>query len=229
MSSTIVRPKLLPRRPSRVVVAFNPNDDELRDSRTKCAKACAEYNSLKETVSSLERGNKFKNILSRSALHHAAPTKVQAPFHIDYGLRVFIHETAYIERNCTITDTPVADVKIGKYVSIGPNVSIVSAAPPPTKMNIDNLARGHRELLGEPITISDGVWIGASAIIGPGVTIGEGAIVSAGAVVLDNIPAYAEVRGNPAKIVDTDEVRQTAEKEVGFDHDSPRFVYYEVR
>ncbi|KAI1088939.1 trimeric LpxA-like protein [Rostrohypoxylon terebratum] len=222
MSSMIAGPKLLPRRPSRVVVAFNPNDDELRELHTRCIKACAEYNSLSGSASSLERGNKFKNILSQSAVHHAAPTKVQAGFHMDYGLRVFIHETAYIERRCTIVDTPVADVKIGKFVSIGPNVTIASAAPPPTKMNIENLARGCRELLGEPVTIGDGVWIGASAIIGPGVTIGEGAVVSAGAVVLDNVPAYAEVRGNPARIVDKDEARQTAEKEVGSDHDNYR-------
>ncbi|KAI2463063.1 trimeric LpxA-like protein [Annulohypoxylon bovei var. microspora] len=212
MSSMIAGPALLPRRPSKIVVAFDPNDDELREVRTTCAKACAEYNTTDETASSLERGNKFKNILSRSALHHAAPTKVQTPFYMEYGLRVFIHETAFIDRDCKIVDTPVADIKIGKYASIGPNVSIVSAAPPPTRINIENLARGRRELTGEPVTIGNGAWIGASVVIGPGVTIGEGAMVSAGAVVLDNVPAYAEVRGNPAKVVDIGEARQVSEE-----------------
>lgn len=49
--------------------------------------------------------------------------------------------------------------------------------------------------------IHDGVWIGMRAIIMPGVEIGEGAVIGAGSVVTKNIPPYAIVAGNPAKIV----------------------------
>ncbi|WP_302048294.1 acyltransferase [Megamonas funiformis] len=53
----------------------------------------------------------------------------------------------------------------------------------------------------KPIIIKDKAWIGFNVIILKGVTIGEGAIVGAGAVVTKDVPAYAVVAGNPAKVV----------------------------
>ena len=52
-----------------------------------------------------------------------------------------------------------------------------------------------------PITVGDNVWIGGRAIIHPGVTIGDQSVVSAGAVVMSDVPAYAVVAGNPARVV----------------------------
>lgn len=45
------------------------------------------------------------------------------------------------------------------------------------------------------------VWIGAGATVLPGARIGSGAIVGAGAVVGGEVPDYAVVAGNPARIV----------------------------
>ena len=45
------------------------------------------------------------------------------------------------------------------------------------------------------------VWIGSDAWILPGVTIGAGAIVAARAVVGRDVPAFAVVAGNPARVV----------------------------
>lgn len=44
------------------------------------------------------------------------------------------------------------------------------------------------------------VSIGSNATIMGGITIGEGALVGAGAVVTKDVPAYAIVAGNPARI-----------------------------
>ncbi len=52
-----------------------------------------------------------------------------------------------------------------------------------------------------PITIKDKAWIGFNSIILKGVTIGEGAVVAAGSVVTQDVPDYAVVGGNPAKII----------------------------
>ncbi len=53
----------------------------------------------------------------------------------------------------------------------------------------------------KPVTIGDHAWIGARALICPGVRIGEGAVVGAGAVVTRDVPDYAMVAGNPARVV----------------------------
>lgn len=45
------------------------------------------------------------------------------------------------------------------------------------------------------------VWIGAGATVMPGVEIGSGAIVAARSVVSADVPPYAIVAGNPARIV----------------------------
>ena len=45
------------------------------------------------------------------------------------------------------------------------------------------------------------VWIGENAHIMSGVTIGDGAIVGSEALVTKDIPPYAIVGGNPAKII----------------------------
>jgi len=51
------------------------------------------------------------------------------------------------------------------------------------------------------IIIEDEVWIGSNAIIFSGLTIGKGAIVGTGSIVTKNVPPYAIVGGNPARII----------------------------
>ena len=48
--------------------------------------------------------------------------------------------------------------------------------------------------------VGDDVWIGEGATILPGVAIGSGAIVAARAVVSRDVPPYATVAGNPARV-----------------------------
>jgi len=57
------------------------------------------------------------------------------------------------------------------------------------------------KILLDPVLINDNVWIGGNVTIVPGITIGEGAVIGAGAVVTKNVPDYAIVGGNPAKII----------------------------
>ena len=49
--------------------------------------------------------------------------------------------------------------------------------------------------------IGNDVWIGRRSIILSGITIGDGAVIAAGSVVTKDVPAYAVVGGNPARII----------------------------
>ncbi len=49
--------------------------------------------------------------------------------------------------------------------------------------------------------VGNDVWIGYESIIMPGVTIGDGAIIAAKSVVVNDVPPYSIVGGNPAKII----------------------------
>lgn len=53
----------------------------------------------------------------------------------------------------------------------------------------------------QPVEIGNDVWIGHGAFIRPGTKINDGAIVAAHAVVTKDVPPYAIVAGNPARIV----------------------------
>lgn len=68
----------------------------------------------------------------------------------------------------------------------------------------------------QPVIIEENVWVGFDAIILPGITIGRGAVIGCKSVVTENVPPYAVVVGNPARIVkslkadDSLEVKQEA-------------------
>lgn len=51
------------------------------------------------------------------------------------------------------------------------------------------------------VVIGHDVWLGSGAMIMSGVNVGHGAVVAAHAIVTKDVPPYAIVGGNPAKII----------------------------
>ncbi|HWX48643.1 MAG TPA: CatB-related O-acetyltransferase [Roseomonas sp.] len=107
----------------------------------------------------------------------------------------------------------LARLRIGKFTSIAEGVRIAlgnhrtdSATTypfaalhrfwpsAPTAPDADHATRG-------AVSIGHDVWIGAGAFIGSGVTIGDGAVIGAMAVVTRDVPPYAIVAGNPARLL----------------------------
>lgn len=104
-----------------------------------------------------------------------------------------------------------AKLKIGKFVSIAGGVSIalgnhridsVTSYPFPTLRRwwpsagtaVDHVSNGD-------VVIGNDVWIGQGAFIASGVTVGDGAVIAGHAVVTKDVPPYAVVGGNTAKIL----------------------------
>lgn len=99
---------------------------------------------------------------------------------------------------------------IGNYVSIGPNVRRFGAAHPLAQASLHplfynpslGLVGQTGDVARSSCFIGHDAWIGANVTILPGCSsIGNGAVVGAGSVVTKDVPAFAVVAGNPAKIL----------------------------
>ena len=53
----------------------------------------------------------------------------------------------------------------------------------------------------EQVVIGKNVWIGANSVILPGVKIGDNSVIGAGSAIIEDVPAYSVIAGNPAKII----------------------------
>ncbi|GLV98911.1 acetyltransferase [Streptomyces lavendulae subsp. lavendulae] len=51
--------------------------------------------------------------------------------------------------------------------------------------------------------VGNDVWFGYDTMVMPGVRIGHGAVIGSGAVVVDDVPDYGIVGGNPARLIRT--------------------------
>lgn len=117
-----------------------------------------------------------------------------------------------------------ASIEIGDYSLISWNVVLMDSY----RLPVDVAARRRAlellpdhpmrcldaELEARPIRIGRNVWIGFECCVLPGVCIGDGSIVGARSVVVDDIPPYTVVAGNPARVVrklENDEASQTPE------------------
>ncbi len=98
-------------------------------------------------------------------------------------------------------------LSIGHFVSIAEGASFLLGGNHPYRgfstypFKVKLLGHPHEAQTKGPITIGDDVWIGMNAMILSGVTVGQGAVIGAGAVVASDVPPYAIVAGNPARVV----------------------------
>ncbi len=90
-------------------------------------------------------------------------------------------------------------VTIGNNVMMAEDVKIFTVNHDTSRIDIPMCEQGSQS--ERPVIIGDDVWIGSNVLILPGSKIGNGVILGAGSVVRGNLPDYAVVVGNPAKII----------------------------
>ena len=89
-----------------------------------------------------------------------------------------------------------APIRLGNFVAVAPEVMLLTGSH-----DFHNPQNRAGKMQPSPVSICDGVWLGARCIILPGVTIGEGAVVAAGAVVTKDVPPHTLVAGVPAVFI----------------------------
>jgi putative colanic acid biosynthesis acetyltransferase WcaF len=128
-----------------------------------------------------------------------------------FGARIGPHVHVY-------PDAVVAmpwNLSVGAWSAVGEGALIYNLGPITIGERVTVSQRAHlcagthdytdpaMPLLKPPITIGDQAWVCADAFVGPGVTVGEGAVVGARAVAVRDVPPWAVVAGNPARVVRT--------------------------
>jgi maltose O-acetyltransferase len=109
-------------------------------------------------------------------------------------LQANLHIGKHCWFNCGCIFDVGAPISIGNDISVGHQVMFIT-----TSHEIGTHGRRAGDLTVAPITIGDGVWLGARCMILPGVTVGTGCVVAAGAVVTRDIPPNILVGGVPAR------------------------------
>ena len=114
---------------------------------------------------------------------------------------------AFVGYDCNIIHT-----HIGPFSSLASRITIGGAAHPLHFVSTSPVFLSHKDSVKAkfarhdylPVVTTEvgaDVWIGDGAYIKAGVTIGHGAAIGMGSVVTKDVPPYAIVAGNPARVI----------------------------
>ena len=107
---------------------------------------------------------------------------IKYPWLLEIGNNVWIGEHVWIDN--------LAKITISSNVCISQGAMLLCGNHDYKKSTFDLILR--------PITLEEGVWIGAKAIVCPGVTCHSHAILSVGSVATKDLESYGIYKGNPA-------------------------------
>lgn len=117
------------------------------------------------------------------------------------GNSVFIDSDSQIGNNCKIQNHAIVyhQAIIDDGVFIGPNVCFTNDKRP-RAINSDETIKSADDWEVSTIKIGKGAAIGGHSTLTPGVRIGQWAMAGSGSVITKDVPDFALVYGNPAKI-----------------------------
>ncbi|QIW15728.1 galactoside O-acetyltransferase [Pasteurellaceae bacterium RH1A] len=171
-------------------LAHQPYENELTTLRQANRERLFDYNYVLRPSQKAEKQALLQQILGKAD----ETTKINSPFHCDYGRFIEVGKHFYANANCIILDN--GGVTIGDNVMFGPNVSLYTVNHP-----LDPSLRAEGWETAKPIVIGNNVWVCGSIVILGGVTIGDNVVIAAGSVVTKDIPANSLAMGNPCRVV----------------------------
>lgn len=126
-----------------------------------------------------------------------APRGIILPLHRLRGVRM--------GKGCFIDPTSIVETAYPENITLGNDVRITAGAVIMTHIKAPHYLRetGIMPAVVKPVTLEDHCFIGVNSVVMPGVTVGKAAVVASGAVVMQNVPPYTMVSGNPAKVIKT--------------------------
>lgn len=121
--------------------------------------------------------------------------KIGQSVYFGSGVKIEIGDFSAFNVRCWISN----DTVLGSDVMMGPEVMILSGSHCFDRHDIPMREQGAPDR--RPVVIGDDVWIGARSILLPGVKVGSHSIIAAGSIVTKDVPEWAIVGGNPAKLI----------------------------
>ena len=141
-------------------------------------------------------GQWFRQFLARRIFSYCGPhVRVHAGVNFGTGKSIRIGENSALAADCWISN----DTVIGANVMMAPRVTILSASHEFSDVTCPMIEQGAAKR--RPITVGNDVWIGTQVTILPGVKVGNHSIIGASSVVTKDVPEYAIVAGNPARVL----------------------------
>lgn len=139
---------------------------------------------------------RLRNFCIRRMLNSCGRSpRVNTRAHVGSGRRVSMGNNCNLSPGLRV----IGDLTLGNDVMMGPEAVFISYNHETKDFTIPMRAQGATE--SRPIIVGNDVWIGMRAMIMPGVRIGDHAIIAAGSIVTKDVPEWAIVGGNPAKII----------------------------
>jgi acetyltransferase-like isoleucine patch superfamily enzyme len=144
---------------------------------------------------------------------------------------IHVGRAAGIYRNCVFIVGPLGRVRIGEYSSLNNTYVVCQndiqigahclfswgvvvtdawfdAIPDRNALRTQLSQCANQNIRGIPplmtsraVIVEDNVWVGFGSVILPGTRLGRGAIVGCKSVVTGEVPPYAVVAGNPARVI----------------------------
>jgi len=151
--------------------------------------------------------------IKNALIHEARQILVEPPAHNFFSDVNKIPMFTVISRNSYYLGGMMSQrLVIGRYCSISHNVDLGGTAHDMAGLSTGYLSQNFYDEIkerqnsapgaGDPITVVGcDVWIGVGAFIKGGVSVGHGAVIGAHSVVTSDVPPYAVMAGNPARVI----------------------------